>query len=128
MNEIEFILYVKEQNKSKEFYERLLRIKPTLNVPGMTEFELADNVKLGLMPENGMAKIISDKLPHPKNGNGIPRCELYLKVKTPAEFIQRGLALGGKEISKLQKRDWGDNVGYIADPDGHIIAFAERTD
>ena len=126
MNEIEFIIYVNNQEKSKNFYEALLKIKPSLNVPGMTEFNLSENVKLGLMPENGIAKIISTQFPHPKKGNGIPRCELYLKVKNPIEYIERGIELGGKEISKLQKRDWGDKVGYISDLDGHIIAFAKK--
>lgn len=77
------------------------------------------------MPENGIAKIISNKLPHPKKENGIPRCELYLKMENPNEYIKRGIKLGGKEISKLKNRDWGDKVGYISDLDGHIIAFAE---
>ncbi len=125
MIEIEFIIYVSDQVNSKDFYERLLKMKPYLNVPGMTEFKLAENVKLGLMPENGIAKIISDKLPHPKNGNGIPRCELYLKVNNPLEYIKRGIELGGKEISKFQDRDWGDKVGYISDFDGNTIAFAK---
>ena len=44
----------------------------------------------------------------------------------PNEYIKRGLGLGGKEISKLQQRDWGDIVGYISDLDGHILAFAEK--
>ena len=126
MNELEFILYVNNQEKSRVFYERLLNIKPSLNIPGMTEFELLENVKLGLMPENGIAKIISEKLPHPKNGNGIPRCEIYLKVKSPIEYLKRGIELGGKEISKFQNRDWGDKVGYISDLDGNIIAFAQK--
>jgi uncharacterized glyoxalase superfamily protein PhnB len=126
MNEIEFILYVSNQEKSRVFYERLLNIKPSLNVPGMTEFKLLENVKLGLMPENGIAKIISEKLPHPKNGNGIPRCEIYLKVKSPIDYLKRGIELGGKEISKFQNRDWGDKVGYISDLDGNIIAFAQK--
>ena len=126
MNEIEFILYVSNQEKSRVFYERLLNIKPSLNVPGMTEFKLLENVKLGLMPENGIAKIISEKLPHPKNGNGIPRCEIYLKVRSPIEYLKRGIELGGKEISKFQNRDWGDKVGYISDLDGNIIAFAQN--
>jgi len=26
----------------------------------------------------------------------------------------------------MQQRDWGDKVGYIADADGHVIAFAEE--
>ncbi len=126
MNEIQFIIYVKDQQKSKQFYEIVLQISPSLDVPGMTEFKLADNVILGIMPENGISKIISTHLPHPKDGNGIPRCELYLKVKNPKNYIAKGIELGGKEISKLQKRDWGDIVGYISDLDGHILAFAEK--
>lgn len=127
MNEVEFIIYVKDQEMSREFYEWLLNIKPVLNVPGMTEFKLSENVKLGLMPENGISKIIMDKLPHPNSGNGIPRCELYLKVNNPVEYIARGIECGGREISEFQDRDWGDSVGYISDLDGHIIAFAEKT-
>ncbi len=126
MNEIEFIIYVADQRKSKDFYEQLLQIKPSLDVPGMTEFQLSDSVKLGLMPENGIAKIITPKLPHPSTASGIPRCELYLKVENPEQYLQRGIQFGGKEISKLQNRDWGDKVGYISDLDGHIIAFAEN--
>ncbi len=126
MKEIEFILYVANQKRSKEFYEQLLQIKPNLDVPGMTEFFLSENVKLGLMPEDGISKIISDRLPHPSTANGVPRCELYLKVKNAEQYLKRGLELGGKEISKFQIRDWGDSVGYISDSDGHIIAFAEK--
>ncbi len=126
MKEIEFILYVANQENSKNFYQQLFNIVPSLDVPGMTEFKLSDCVKLGLMPENGIAKILTNKVPHPKQGNGIPRCELYLKVDDAEEFIKRGIQLGGREISRLKSRDWGDKVGYISDPDGHIIAFAEN--
>ena len=125
MIEFEFILYVKNQDRSKVFYEKLLLKKPVLDVPGMTEFQLTAGLKLGLMPEEAMAKIISSKLPHPKTGNGIPRCEIYLKVQDAGMYIERGIEAGGKLISPLQDRDWGDKVGYIADLDGHIIAIAE---
>lgn len=79
---IETILYVNNQQASTDFYTKLFRQKPDLDVPvpGMTEFKLAENCKLGLMPNNGIAKILSDKTPHPNKGNGIPRCELYLYV------------------------------------------------
>lgn len=62
---IETILYVNNQQASTDFYTRLFRQKPDLDVPGMTEFKLAENCKLGLMPNNGIAKILSDKTPHP---------------------------------------------------------------
>ncbi len=125
VKEIEFILYIENQQVSKVFYEKLLLQKPILDVPGMTEFQLAENVKLGLMPNNGIAKIIGQTMPHPKKGAGIPRCELYLKVDDAQQYINRGLQAGAKLISALQPRDWGDTAGYIADLDGHIIAFAK---
>ena len=126
MTEIEFIIYVKDQQKSKNFYKNVLQIAPTLDVPGMTEFILSDHVIFGIMPEDGVAKIISPQMPHPKNGNGIPRCELYLKVNNPTAYIKRGVESGGKIISKFKERDWGDKVGYLSDLDGHIIAFAQK--
>ena len=36
----EVILYVKNQQISREFYTKVLGMEPTLNVPGMTESQL----------------------------------------------------------------------------------------
>lgn len=126
IHEFEFILYVADQINSKHFYSFVLDIPPTLDVVGMTEFSLDSNCKLGLMPENGIAKILSDKTPHPASAAGIPRCEIYLKIDNAEAFILRALEAGGKIISEFSPRDWGDKVAYISDLDGHIIAFAEK--
>lgn len=123
----EFILYVSDQSRSKEFYAAILQQEPSLNVPGMTEFTLAENLKLGLMPENGIAKIITPAMQHPSSGAGIPRCELYLHVEDVTATCLRAVKAGGKEVNPVADRDWGDSVGYVADLDGHIIAFAKKT-
>ena len=125
MEKVHFILYVRNQQESMAFYSYLLQKQPVLNVPGMTEFDLNDGAKLGLMPEAGIAKIIGDKLPHPAGGNGIPRCELYLMVENPNQYYQRAIERGGRPVSVVQKRDWGHTVGYVSDPDGHVLAFAK---
>ncbi|MDD3771831.1 MAG: lactoylglutathione lyase [Weeksellaceae bacterium] len=122
----EIILYVENQQKSTEFYSHLFRKKPELDVPGMTEFQLSENCKLGLMPNNGIAKILSNKTPHPQSGNGIPRCELYLLVEDLNLEFENAKQVGTQLISSPKDRDWGDKVCYFADPDGHIIAFAEK--
>lgn len=119
------ILYVADQSRSTTFYETILNKKPVLNVPGMTEFLINENIKLGLMPENGIAKIICPTSKHPSLGNGIPRCELYLIVEDPVESLNTAIKAGAKQISKSSPRDWGDNVSYCEDYDGHIIAFAK---
>lgn len=80
---VEFILYVKDQFISKEFYRQILFSEPILDVSGITEFYLSDNCKLGLMPEDGIARIITPIMSHPDIGRGIPRCELYLFVEDP---------------------------------------------
>ena len=123
--EIEFILYVSDQVKSKEFYQKVLSLKPSLDVPGMTEFLIAPKIKLGLMPESGILKILGRKTPAPSSGNGIPRCELYLKTDKATDYYQRALEAGAALISTPSSRDWGDTVSYVADRDGHILAFAQ---
>ncbi len=123
---IETILYVNDQQTSAAFYAKLLRQDPDLNVPGMTEFILAENFKLGLMPNKGIAKILLDKTPHPDAGNGIPRCELYFYVADIELEFDNAIQCGAKLISPILPRDWGDKVCYFADIDGHIIAFAAK--
>ncbi len=126
INEIEFILYVADQKRSRLFYEHLLQIEPGLHVPGMTEFVVSEGVKLGLMPQQGIAKIIAHKMAHPEKGAGVPRCEIYLKVEAPELYLERALAQGAQLVDEMKDRDWGDRVAYLADPDGHVIALAQK--
>lgn len=124
--QLEFILYVSNQEKSRNFYQILLQQKPSLDVSGITEFTLNDFVKIGLMPNEGIAKIITPKLPHPTSGIGIPRCELYLQVDNIESIFEEAKQAGAIEISPITLRDWGDYVGYISDFDGHVIALATK--
>jgi lactoylglutathione lyase len=123
---VEIILYVKDQKRSKIFYEKVLRKQPKVDVIGMTEFELAESCLLGLMPNTGIAKILSDKMPHPDGGIGIPRCEIYLRVQDAVYEHLNAVLAGAREISPVKERDWGEKVGYVADEDGHVIAFASK--
>lgn len=123
---IELILYVTDQELSKEFYRKVLAMEPVLDVPGMTAFQLSPGLRLGLMPNSGIAKILGNKTPNPADGTGIPRCELYLRVENPLEMMERALEWNAILVSPLLARDWGEEAGYIADPDGHIVAFAKR--
>ncbi len=123
---VEIILYVSDQNKSRNFYEAVLHLSPSLHVPGITEFSISDKLKLGLMPDAGIAQILLPVTPHPETGTGIPRCELYLTVENLDAEFSHAIKAGAKLVSDIAARNWGDRVGYLADPDGHIIALAEK--
>ncbi|MDD2412025.1 MAG: VOC family protein [Bacteroidales bacterium] len=123
---LEIILYVSDPEASCVFYENIFRQEANLKVPGMTEFNISENCKLGLMPNKNIAKILAGKTPHPDSGSGIPRCELYLYVDNIQLEFDNAIKCGAKLISPIIDRDWGDRVCYFADPDNHIIAFAEK--
>jgi len=120
------ILYVADQNRSCEFYRRVLAKEPRLDVPGMTEFEVGADAVLGLMPEAGIKRLLGDALPDPAPGNGTPRAELYLRVTAAHAYHDRALQAGARELSAMADRDWGEAVAYSIDPDGHVLAFAEN--
>ena len=61
----------------------------------MTEFAILPGVRMGLMPETGIARLITPPLPHPAQGAGIPRCELYLRVDDVDAACAR--TAGGRE-------------------------------
>jgi hypothetical protein len=116
---------VSDQTRSRNFYEKILGYEPALDVPGMTEFQINEYCKLGLMPESGIANIITPITRHPGSGNGIPRCELYLMVDDPAYCLKIAVDNGAALVSDVSLRDWGHTVAYVQDFDGHIIAFAK---
>jgi catechol 2,3-dioxygenase-like lactoylglutathione lyase family enzyme len=122
-----FILYVRDQAASAAFYRAVLAQGPALDVPGMTEFHLGGAV-LGVMPEAGIKRLLGDALPDPAGARGAPRAELYLVVDDPGAYHARALALGARELSALAPRDWGHEVAYSLDPDGHVLAFARAGD
>lgn len=121
-----FILYVADQRLSTEFYATVLARQPDLNVPGMTEFKISESCVLGLMPEAGIKRLLGERLPDPSGANGVPRAEVYLTVHDPQAYHQRAIENGARELSPLALRNWGDEVAYSLDPDGHVLCFAGK--
>jgi uncharacterized protein len=120
------ILYVSDQAAAAGFYRRVLALESQLDVPGMTEFRLGEDAVLGLMPVAGVRRLLGAGLPDPAGAGGIPRAELYLLTADPGGYHRRALENGATELSALSARDWGDEVAYSLDPDGHVLAFARK--
>ncbi len=128
MNEVYFILYVRDQARSTRFFEATLNMKATLEVQGITEFALNDSTKLAVMPESGIKRLLGEALPDPAQSRGTPRAEVYLLVDDPAAYHARAITAGAKELRPLLATDWGHDVAYSLDPDCHVLAFARVAD
>ncbi len=122
--ESHFIFYVSDQQKSSKFYEAVLAMTASLNVQGMTEFKLAPDNILGLMPSASITKLLEVKTPDTPATKETVQAELYLIVDNPEIYHQRALQNGATELSQLQKRSWGHDVAYSLDLDNHVLAFA----
>lgn len=118
------ILFVSDQSASTEFYRIVLDRAPTLEVPGMTEFQLGVDCILGLWPISGSARLLGDETIRREQSDVPPRSELYLRTSDASECFARALSAGARELSPMEPRDWGDVAGYVIDRDGHVVAFA----
>ncbi|EYF03470.1 VOC family protein [Chondromyces apiculatus] len=118
-----FILYVRDPAASRDFYESVLQRAPSLDVPGMTEFELGPGMVVGLMPEAGIKRLLGPEV-DPSRLHGPGRAEIYLVVQDPAGHHARALAAGARELSPLALRGWGHRAAYSVDADGYVLAFA----
>jgi catechol 2,3-dioxygenase-like lactoylglutathione lyase family enzyme len=122
------ILFVADQGSSKAFYEHVLDVHATLDVPGMTELPLGRDSFLGLMPLRGIARLLGDALIAPDAPAPPPRGELYISRADARACFDRALAAGATLVSAMAERNWGDVAGYVRDPDGHLLALATTAD
>jgi len=120
------ILYVHDQNKSREFYKAVLHREPVLDVPGMTEFKLSNYLTIGLMPNKGIKKLLGNKIKNPDEFLEASKAELYLYVNNPQAEFDNACKAGATGLSNAEKRDWGHVVAYCRDFDNHIVAFAKK--
>jgi catechol 2,3-dioxygenase-like lactoylglutathione lyase family enzyme len=123
MAQAHLIFYVRDQGASRDFYVKVLERAPTLDVPGMTEIELAGGAVLGLMPEAGITRLLGSAV-DPSQLRTPGRAELYLLVDDPGAHHARALACGARELSPLAPREWGHVAAYSLDADGYVLAFA----
>lgn len=123
-----FILFVSDSDASRRFYSLVLSADPILDELGMTEFRLGEGAILGLMPEDGISRLLGTSIRHPSAARQAPRSELYLLVDDAGAFHARAISAGANEVSPLTLRDWGHIAAYSLDPDGHLLAFASLAD
>jgi|GEM_PF-137732 catechol 2,3-dioxygenase-like lactoylglutathione lyase family enzyme len=120
---IKTVFYVENLDTSKQFYTTVLDQSPILDAPELVEFQLMRNFKLGLVPLKGIVHTLNLAVRHRPDGC-MPACEICLKHEDPEGCLVLFEAAGGKLIQPLKHMDWGEEVAYGLDPDGHMIAFS----
>ena len=124
MQQAMFFLFVADLARSRAFFAALLGREPKLEEPGMCEFLLAGGGSLGLMLGSGAAQLLGEAAGGIGAREAPPRGELYLRLPDADAALARAEAAGGRLLLPMAARNWGEEVAYLADPDGHLVGLA----
>jgi catechol 2,3-dioxygenase-like lactoylglutathione lyase family enzyme len=119
------VLAVSDVERAYAFYREVFGWESHLEWPGeYTELVLSRDDRLGLYRRDGWAESAGAQ-PAELNGNVSP-AYLYVRVDDLDATIDRLDRIGARRLSSRQRRGWGDEAAYFADPDGNVLAVASR--
>ena len=52
---------------------------------------------------------------------------MYVRVDDLDETVARIETAGGRPLSPVRERQWGETAAWFADPDGNLLAVARST-
>lgn len=120
------VLAVSDVARATHFYTAVFGWKREVDAPVYAELPTGAGARLGLYVRMGFARNPGAEPPELPRAGAISPAELYVRCDDAAGTLARVPAAGGRLLSPLSSRDWGETVGYAADPDGHVVAVAQR--
>ena len=116
------IVAVEDLPRSLAFYRTVTMWAVPVETPVYAELRSPNGFRLGLYDRRGFGRNIG-RVPEPIAGP-VATTELYLIVDDIAASMTRARDAGASLLDDARDRPWGDHVGYVADPDGYVVAFA----
>jgi predicted enzyme related to lactoylglutathione lyase/GNAT superfamily N-acetyltransferase len=117
------ILAVSDLARAVRFYRQAFGWPTRVEVPVYVELELPDGRGLSLFEPHAFAAH-TGALPAPVAASAITGCELYLRCGDVDAAIDRAREAGASVLAERARKDWGDEVAYLRDPDGNVLALA----
>jgi PhnB protein len=62
------------------------------------------------------------------NPDGTSPVVIYLYVEDVDATVERALQRGGKLVVPIETHFWGDRIGWVQDPAGHMCTIATRVE
>ena len=117
------IIAVEDLQRSLAFYRRITQWPVPVDTPVYAELHSPNGFRLGLYDRRGFGRNINH-VPEPIAGR-VATTELYVLVDDVSAAMAGARDAGATVLDEARDRLWGDHVGYVADPDGYVVAFAQ---
>jgi predicted enzyme related to lactoylglutathione lyase len=126
---MQVIFAVSNLARSLAFYERAFRWPRNDRIDYTNYVELLppDGGALGLFERYGFAQTVGADPIAVANGQVAP-AYLYVRVEDVEGVAGRIEGAGGRPLSPLAPRSWGEEAAWFADPDGNFVAVARAAD
>jgi catechol 2,3-dioxygenase-like lactoylglutathione lyase family enzyme len=124
---VQVIFAVDDLSRTLDFYERVFGWARNTRIDFENYVELLppDGGSVGFYERTGFAKQIGAQ-PVRVSGDHVAPAYLYVRVGDVRAAVSDLEAAGGRPLSSLAVRAWGDEAAWFADPDGNVIAVAQQ--
>jgi predicted enzyme related to lactoylglutathione lyase len=123
---VQVIFAVNDLTRTLDFYENAFGWprNDRIDFGNYVELLPPDGGSVGLYEKSGFtAEVGAD--PVAVSGEQVAPAYLYVRVNDVRATISNVEQAGGRPLSPLSPRAWGEEVAWFADPDGNVVAVAE---
>jgi catechol 2,3-dioxygenase-like lactoylglutathione lyase family enzyme len=126
--DVQVIFAVGDLARSLHFYEQAFGWprNERIDYANYVELHPPDGGTVGLFERRGYEELVG--APPVELGNGhVSSAYLYVRVPVLEETVARLEAAGARLLSPAADRSWGERAAWFSDPDGNVVAVAQRT-
>ena len=117
------ILAVADLERSSRFYDRAFGWEKSVDEPVYVEYSLPGGMRLGLYDRVAFGRN-TGQVPAGIPAGALAPTELYLYADDVEGAMRALTDAGARPLGGLERRPWGDEAAYFADPDGNVIVVA----
>jgi predicted enzyme related to lactoylglutathione lyase len=124
---VQVVFAVSDLARALDFYERALGWprNDTIDYTNYVELLAPDGGALGLFERDCFGELVGAE-PADVPDDRIAPTYLYLRVDDAEATAARVEEAGGRSLGPLSPRSWGERAAWFADPDGNVLAVADR--
>ncbi|MBA3364297.1 MAG: VOC family protein [Actinobacteria bacterium] len=125
---MQVVFSVSDLTRAVRFYERAFGWprNESIEYANYVEFLPPDGGAVGLYDREGFAETVGAYPVEVPEGHVTPTY-LYVRVEDVAATTGRIQDAGGRPLSPLSPRLWGEKAAWFADPDENVVAVAQAT-
>jgi catechol 2,3-dioxygenase-like lactoylglutathione lyase family enzyme len=126
---VQVIFAVNDLSRTLDFYARAFgwARNKRIDYDNYVELLPPHGGSVGFYERDGFAAQIGAQ-PVRVSGDHVAPAYLYVRVGDVRAAVADLEAAGGRPLSALSVRSWGEEAAWFADPDGNVIAVAQQAD